>query len=70
MGLSVWLPATIHGGFHDAPSGDCGVLAQIQCPEETEGEAGDGTLPYPEMVPFHREAPTAITEQSSYPGWS
>nr|BAG62765.1 unnamed protein product [Homo sapiens] len=29
--------ATIHGGIHDASSGDCGVFAQVQCPEKTEG---------------------------------
>ena len=37
-GLSVWLPATVHGGIYDASSRDSGVPTQVQCPEKTEGE--------------------------------
>lgn len=56
-GLSVWFPATIHGGIHDASSGDCGVLAQVQCPEKTEGESCLLGCQCPEIMPFDRATP-------------
>lgn len=51
-GLSIWLPATIYGGIHDASSGDCGVLAQVQRPEKTEGESRLPGCQCPEIMPF------------------
>ena len=30
--------ATLHRGFYDAQTGDCGVLEKVQCPEEAQGE--------------------------------
>lgn len=66
-GVSVWLPATVHSGIHDASSRDCGVLAQVQCPEKTEGEscllAASALKPYLLTV-----TPCPITE-GSYPPW-
>lgn len=36
-GVSVWLPATVNSGIHDASPRDSGVLTQVQRPEKTEG---------------------------------
>lgn len=56
-GLSIWLLATVHGGIHDASSGDCGVLAQVQCPEKTEGESCLPGFRCPEITPLDSVPP-------------
>lgn len=69
-GLSVWLLATIHGGIHDASSRDCGVLAQVQCPEKTEGKLSCPGCRYPEIVPSDGAAPAPSQKEASLPGWN
>lgn len=69
-GLSVWLLATIHGGVHDASSRDCGVLAQVQCPEKIEGEFSHPGCQYPEIGPFDSAPPPPSQKEASLPGWN
>lgn len=62
--LSVWFLATIHGGIHDASSGDCGVFAQVQRPEKTEGECHFWAASLLDIMPCTSVAPAPLQKEA------